>query len=367
MLTMPWRPLYTIERSEQPEVTVFGMISVVSAGPAGSADLLACGDVNHAVWSRSCLKAFQLLSHYQTIKNAYPALSPAHLALMMSSHHAEKEHLDLLDQIMEIGGFNEELLQCPVRWPMSAEMRVKLQSEEQGEKSLYHDCSAKHFSYLLSLKCQGLPLNDYLSVDNSEHRSLEKVLSQLLERQPESFATTTDGCQMVNYALTPRELAILYRLLSSAHDACSRNGNWPKCESLLADQMSEILTFFRQYPVLVGGSQSFDTKLMQGYVPGISAPLIAKNGADGLLAIGVLPNSDYHYGLGILIKLSSGYEDRHMQAICTELFSQLGLYDADHKKALSKPALGPRVRTDHLQSHFHFQVDQKVIAGVSRR
>jgi L-asparaginase II len=343
------------------------MISVVSAGPAGSADLLACGDVNHAVWSRSCLKALQLLSHYQTIKNAYPTLSPQHLALMMSSHHAEKQHLDLLEQIMEIGGFNEELLQCPLRWPMSAEMRVKLQSEGQSEKSLYHDCSAKHFSYLLSLQSKGLPLHDYLSVDNSEHRSLEKVLSQLLERQPESFRTTTDGCQMVNYALTPRELATLYRLLSSAPDASSQIGNWPKCESSLVEQMSEILSLFRQYPVLVGGSASFDTKLMQGFVPGVSAPLIAKNGADGLLAIGVLPNSDYPSGLGILIKLSSGYEDRHMQAICTELFAQLGMFNPEHSKALAKPALGPRVRTGHLQSHFHFQVDQKVIAGVSRR
>ena len=41
MLTMPWRPLYTIERSKQPEVTVYGTIAVVSVESAGAADLPA--------------------------------------------------------------------------------------------------------------------------------------------------------------------------------------------------------------------------------------------------------------------------------------------------------------------------------------
>jgi L-asparaginase II len=365
MSTMPWRPLYTIERSDQPEVTVYGMIAVVSAGPTGTADLLACGDVNHAVWSRSCLKAFQLLSHFETVKSSYPALSPEHLALMMSSHHSEKLHLDLLDQIMHIGDISEEHLLCPTRWPISAEMRLQVQAQGKSPKPLYHDCSGKHFSYLLSLKAKGLPLDQYLAVSNQEHRLLEALLAELLGRPAEGFLTTTDGCQMVNYALTPRELAVLYQLLSSAKPAASKNGSESKPTSL--GQLDQILDLFRRYPIIIGGSESFDTRLMQGKLPGIDLPLIAKNGADGLLAIGVVPNSVYPQGLGILIKLSSGYEDRHMQAICGELFSQLGLYDENQSKAVTKPPSGPRVRTDHIKSHFHFQVDKKALAGVACR
>jgi L-asparaginase II len=365
MSTMPWRPLYTIERSEQPEVTVYGMIAVVSAGPSGTTDLLGCGDVNHAVWSRSCLKAFQLLSHFQTVKSSYPELSPQHLALMMSSHHSERLHLDLLDQIMQIGGVGEELLRCPARWPISAAMRLQIQAQGEQPKSLYHDCSAKHFSYLLSLKAKGLPLDDYLDVKNPEHRLLEAVLSDLLERPSGAFLTTTDGCQMVNYALTPRELAVLYRRLSSAKPDATKNGSEPK--SATQGQLGQILDLFRSHPIIIGGSESFDTKLMQGKIPGVSLPLIAKNGADGLLAIGVVPNANYPDGLGILIKLSSGYEDRHMQAICGELFSQLGIYDENQSKAVTKPSSGPKVRTDHIKHQFHFQVDQKALTGVSCR
>jgi L-asparaginase II len=377
MLTMPWRPLYTIERSDQPEVTVYGMIAVVSAGPAGTADLLACGDVNHAVWSRSCLKAFQLLSHFQTVKASYSDLKPEHLALMMSSHHSEKLHLDLLGEIMQIGDLSEDQLRCPARWPISTEMRVQLQAQGKQPKSLYHDCSGKHFSYLLSLKAKGLPLEHYLDVANPEHRLLEAVLSELLVRPADGFQTTTDGCQMVNYALTPRELAVLYRRLSAAKPEQSvtgsdsmiskvpKNGSAPKATTL--GQLDQILDLFRRYPIIIGGSESFDTKLMQGKLPGIELPLIAKNGADGLLAIGVVPNSVYPDGLGILIKLSSGYEDRHMQAICGELFSQLGLYDENQSKAVAKPSTGPKVRTDHIKSHFHFQVDKKALAGVALR
>ncbi|MFX6857585.1 asparaginase, partial [Acinetobacter baumannii] len=94
-----------IERSEQPEVTVYGIISVVGANSStGKVDeILAYGDVNHFLWSRSLLKPWQLLSHYEIIKENFPKLKPKHLALMMASHSCEQIHLDLLADIIAIG------------------------------------------------------------------------------------------------------------------------------------------------------------------------------------------------------------------------------------------------------------------------
>ena len=191
---------------------------------------------------------------------------------------------------------------------------------------------------------------------------LEAILSELLGRPEDSFDTTTDGCQMVNYALSAREIATLYLTLATSTRDQSRNGSQAKAQWY--QYIPELRELIKRFPNIIGGSESFDSRLMQGKLKGIEVPLIAKVGADGLLAIGILPGETYKNGLGILIKLSSGYEGRHMEAICRELFSQLGLIDREAGRQPAKPLFGPPVRTDHLQSNFHFLVDNEALKGV---
>jgi L-asparaginase II len=341
----PWQPLYTIERSGITEVQVYGMLSIVEGAPTGEPrSLLSYGDVNYMLWSRSLLKPWQLLSHFQEVVDAYPQLSESHLTLMMSSHSAEATHLKLLEEIMGIGAVSDNLLRCPATYPLANEMRIQLKAEGKPPSSLYHNCSGKHFGYLLALKAAGQDLDTYLEPGGEHFEPLKELLAASTHRPTNDFNfATTDGCQLPNYGMTPREMAIAYLNL-----ACGS-----KSSNKRMQQLTELGELMRAHPQIIGGVERFDSRLMSGLFASVDeVPLVAKEGADGLLGIGVAPNKKYPYGLGILVKLSSGNETRHMQALVREVFRQLGLLKHKRDKAM----IGPAVRKDHIKSNFNFEV-----------
>ena len=53
--------------------------------------------------------------------------------------------------------------------------------------------------------------------------------------------------------------------------------------------------------------------------------VIAKEGADGLLALGIGPNAKFSDGLGLLIKIASGYEPKQLDLIVRQLLGKLDL------------------------------------------
>ncbi len=126
MHSFSWAQLYSIERSGKTEVTVAGVISVVD-GNANT--LLEVGDADYSLWTRSCLKAWQLLAHLPVLRVNYPQLQPKHFALMMSSHSAEEIHLKTLDEISDIGKVSQEKLQCPATYPMAQADRIHLKDQ----------------------------------------------------------------------------------------------------------------------------------------------------------------------------------------------------------------------------------------------
>lgn len=349
----PWQPLYTIERSGITEVQVYGIISVVEGTASGDTrSLLTYGDVNYMLWSRSLLKPWQLLSHFKEVVDNYPQLNESHLTLMMSSHSAEAAHLKLLDEIMSIGAVSDDLLRCPATYPLANEMRIALKLEGKPPSSLYHNCSGKHFGYLLALKAAGHDLLSYTNPDAAHFLPLRELLSDLTHRPISDFEfATTDGCQLPNFALTSREMATAYLRLACGYSSSNTR----------AAQLPELGELMRAHPQVVGGVERFDSRLMSGLFANVDeVPLVAKEGADGLLGIGIAPNKKYPHGLGILVKLSSGNDTRHMQALVKELFRQLDLLK--HKR--DKAHIGPPVRKDHIKSNFNFEIS--VSSAVSQ-
>lgn len=354
MIKLPWEPIYTIERSDMPEVTIFGVISVVSGlarnedGKVFAQQLVSVGDVGHLLWTRSLLKPWQLLSHLPQIRKKFPALTSEHLALMMSSHNAEPHHLELLKEIAQIGNLDESHLKCPPSYPLSQQMRLKHQADGVAPKPLFHNCSGKHFSYLLDVKIRGGDPERYLKPEEPQFSSLRKLLAYLLGRANDQFATTIDGCQLPNYGLSAVEIACLYHGLLSpvppywTEPASDDLANQVQC-------LNTVGQWMRQFPEVIGGLDRLDSRLTKGDLSSDKTIItVAKNGADGLLGIAVAPCKKYVNGLGVLIKLSSGYDLKHMQVVVSQLFERL---------ELTEPASVPQtlgIRTDHIKTKFHF-------------
>lgn len=343
MHSFPWAPLYSIERSGTTEVTVAGIISVID-GKGKS--ILDVGDTHYSLWSRSCLKAWQLLAHMPVLKANYPQLQPHHFALMMSSHSAEPIHLKTLDEISDIGKVDQSNLKCPAVYPMAQADRIHLKDQGETPKAKYNNCSGKHMGYLLAMKASDLPLDNYLNPSGKQFALLRQLLAFVLGKESNDFPTTIDGCRIPNYAFAISDLAKMYALLVNDFTAQQIDGAPKHLQQMLHD-FPNLRAYMHEFPEIIGGKNRIDTRIMQGELTEADdLMLLAKQGADGLLAIAIAPTAKFPNGLGIVIKLASGTDMHHMEIIVKQLFHQLGL--RAEEKTDPKNA--------HLHNNFHFAI-----------
>jgi L-asparaginase II len=230
-------------------------------------------------------------------------------------------------------------------------LRNDLKAKHQPPRSFFHNCSGKHLGYVLSIKAEGGDPSNYLRVDEPQFGTLQNIVCDALDRPRSTLPVTTDGCQMPNYAISIEEMARLYVGLANAEHSQLAN-----LASENRQYYMELSRLMGEHPQIIGGSDRLDTSVMSGALDLHGNPhVIAKEGADGMLAIGVGACERYPHGLGVLIKLSSGFDARHMEVIAKEIFAQLGL--CTHPSSF--PAQPEGARTDHLQIKFHFEINVK--------
>lgn len=349
---LPWGPLYTVHRSDLPEITIHGIAYVWAEDRSLYANagrtLLKIGNPQAPLWSRSLLKPFQFMALYPELRQAYPTLESRHFALMLASQNGDAVQSELLQEILERTGLCESDLQCPACLPM----RAGPNPPEFPESALNHPCAGKHLAHLLYQKSLALPLKAYLRPDQPAYGQLRLLLGFLLGR--EDFAESVDGCGMPNLALSAVELAQLYHalLMPVSRDVLRQAPDeLTDCLTLWDD----IATLMRNHPALVGGLGRLDTELMESASKGGLA-LIAKEGADGLLAVAVGPTAHYPDGLGLLIKVASGYEPQQLRRIVLRLLEQLDLLSLCPPLAALK---SPQAENPVLHTRFHFDLQQK--------
>ncbi len=200
--------------------------------------------------------------------------------------------------------------------------------------------------YLLAMKAGNLASDNYLAPEGKQFEPLRQLLAYLLQKQNAEFPTTVDGCRIPNYAFDISDLAKLYAQLGNDFTDKQIDAA-PKHLQEMLREWTNLRAYMHDFPEIIGGKNRIDTRIMQGELTeSKDVELLAKQGADGLLAISILPNSQYPTGLGIVVKLASGTDMHHMETIVKEIFHQLGLRQED--KADPKNA--------HLHNNFHFAI-----------
>lgn len=341
-MNLPWEPLLTVERSNLPEVTIHGIVSVID----GSGRLLVSqGEQSARIWTRSCLKPWQLLNHLHILKEHYPKLQDRHFALMLSSHSSEEIHQKALDEMLAIAGVTDSVLQNTPRFPVNAELRVKYKSSGQKPTSRWGSCSGKHLGFVMAMNALGQDSSRYLEPSQEHFVRMRKVLAYLLNENWENIPQTTDGCRLPNYAFTTPQIARLYLQMASGLESSKLSPAPEELRPVIAN-FAELAKYMSEYPEYVGGQERFDTELMKGqYTEGVK--LLAKEGADGLLTIGLMPCPAYPSGLGIAVKSSAGDEPKFLKMIVLELLHKLKLLSASARK--ENPY-------KHLEYKFNFEL-----------
>ncbi len=319
-MNLPWEPIYSIERSGRPEITVYGAISVWAGVDQ---PLISVGSQQEPLWTRSLLKPVQLLCNLPSIRAKYPQLKPHHYALMMSSHNGDPNQLTILDELLDIALINENFLQTPDAFPMSVAQTHEMKRRGQEERPLYHPCAGKHIGMMLGMKGRDRNVANYLDPENEEYDMLARVISTLVGPIPED--RTVDGCGMPNFAMTPFQTARLYAMLARPLPE-SILKTAPADQAEILSHWDELRTIMWESPLMFGGIGRLDTRLIEGrFSNRRSLNVIAKEGADGLLAVGVESTEQYPEGVGIYIKLASGYDNKHLETIVIEVLTRLGL------------------------------------------
>jgi arylformamidase len=295
-------PLFSLSRGSHEEVCVFGELVYAS----GSGRVHRSAEAGARFPARSLLKPFQFLA---TGLRAREGDLPVERIAALGSISATTAQVEALRRWHSAEGRSEALIEhlcLPGAWPLCQQSRQHALAAGTGPAAVYHPCFSKHLAILAACRAHGWRLDGYTEASHPYHQRLLAVLEPLLGRAGEPLEFVTDGCQLGTPLLEALELARLYRELASAPEA---------------SELGQLGRAMADHPEWIGGPERVDTLLMQRN-PG---RLIAKEGADGLLAIGIAPSAIEPRGAGLVVKLAAGHQPAWAALAAAPFLSALGL------------------------------------------
>lgn len=242
---------------------------------AGDADLLA-----H--W-RSCAKPFQVLPFVESGGFGALGWGDAELALACASHGGEPEHVALAASMLRSLGLEEGDLACGAHEPLTARGARLLREQGRHPSRLHNNCSGKHSAMLAAARAGGWPTLGYELPTHALQLMLRRSLARWTGLDDGAEDVATDGCGVPVFILGLRQMATAYARLAAAssHEEAAR----------------QVLDAMATHPFLVGGTDRFDTVLMED----TDGAVIAKVGAEGVHSVLIRER-----GIGLAIKVTDG-------------------------------------------------------------
>ena len=311
------RLLVEVTRGDRVESRHRGSIAVVSA----SGELTSSfGDADEFVFIRSSAKPFQLAPFVASGRfDAYDFPNPTEsLAIMAASHSGEDRHVRTVQAVLRAGGLTRDVLACGVHAPFDSETAQRLIRDGEPLTPLRHNCSGKHAAMALHAKAAGWPVETYWQPDHPVQQLALDTVALMSGVDRSEIATATDGCGVVSFGLPLRGLALAFARLADPSSVA---------DPALRKAFERIRDAMIAHPELVAGERRrLDTALMR------AAPsrLVAKAGAEGIQAVGVVAGSAAaDEAAGLALKIEDGDQSNRARNVAScEALRQLGVLDA---------------------------------------
>ena len=266
-------------RGGLPESTHALLWCVTDASGAVVAESVA-GASTTQVFARSTVKPFQALPAVRAGVMQRFGLTDRHIAIACASHGGTEEHLSAVLEILAACGCAEADLACGPLEPLDAAAADRLRARGALPGRLTHNCSGKHALALALCRQEDWPAAGYLETSHPLAVVMRAAVAEAAGAVPDALPAGTDGCGMPTFHLPLVAIATAFGRLAG--------GDMGEDGTRVADAM-------RSHPQLVAFDGAIDTELMRA-VPG----LVAKVGAEGLLAIGL------EDGRGLALKVIDG-------------------------------------------------------------
>jgi len=222
------------------------------------------------VW-RSCAKPFQTMPFVESGGMEELEWGDDQLALACASHGGEPEHVALVGAMLDALGLEEGDLACGAHEPLSKRGARVLQHAGAHPTRLHNNCSGKHAAMLAFARASGWPTLGY---EQPAHPVQQRALSSVAYWSgvpAEQITQTTDGCGVVAFGLSLEAMARAFARLAAA----AKRG---------AEIPSRVVHAMTTRPFLVGGTDRFDTVLMEE----TGGAILSKVGAEGVHTVAIL-------------------------------------------------------------------------------
>lgn len=334
-------PLFELRRGRIRESMHFGAIAIVdSRGKL----LHSYGDPQTVAFLRSSAKPFQALPFVERGGPGRFSLTPRELALICASHTGSDEHVRTVQGIQAKVGIQEGDLQCGVHMPGDAAAYRALMARGEAPTPNRNNCSGKHTGMLAHAKMRDLPLETYLERDHPVQEDILTAFAETCAYPKGKVELGVDGCSAPNFAVPLYNAALAFAKLCDPRDLTGARAE--ACRTITSAMMA--------HPDMVSGPGKFDCRLMQ--VGG--GRIVSKGGAEGFLAMGLLPGTlaPDSSGVGIALKVSDGdastrtlqggTQTRVRPAVALEILKQIGALNEEQLRDLSE--FGPNLP---IQNH----------------
>ncbi len=252
--------------------------------------ITAGGNPFFFTFMRSAAKPFQILPFLEAEGDKYFRLTPAEIAIMVSSHYGEDFHLKTLKSIIRKTGLKISDLQCGKSLSLKADYSLQLAYRNQRPAALFNDCSGKHLAMLACCLLKNYPLNNYLHLEHPLQQEISQTVAEVCDFPAHKIKTGIDGCSAPVFALPLFNMEAGFLKLSLP-------------ETLPARRFAALKTVsaaIAAHPRMIAGSGGFCSKLCRA----TKKRVIGKIGAEGIYCAVV---RDKKFALAV--KLESGRLD----------------------------------------------------------
>ena len=326
-----YQPIFELTRGNTVESVHFGAVAVMDS----EGRLLASyGDPQTKTFLRSSAKPLQALPFIEHGGDRTFHLTSKEIAILCGSHEGTDAHVEVIKGIQAKVGVQESDLLCGTH--LLSHLPTVESMRDRGEVPTpnRHNCSGKHTGMLAYARMRGLPIADYINPEHPIQKSILATFAEMCAMQPEWVERGTDGCSAPNFAVPLANVALGFARL------CDPSG-LPQDRAAACRRITSAMI---ANPAMVGGERRFDSRLMEV----CSKRIIAKGGAEGYMAMGILAGAlgVDSPGVGIVLKIADGdipvrdasgsFYKRVRPAVALEILRQLGYISEKELQALAE-------------------------------
>lgn len=269
-----------------------GALAIVDASGAVHT---ALGDIDRPIFPRSAVKLLQALPLVASGAADTFGLTEAELSIACASHSGEPEHVATAAGVLAKLGLDPAALECGTQWPSREPVLRGMAARGEVATPLHNNCSGKHAGFVcvactMARHAGADPAefaHGYVAAEHPVMREVSAALSAATGADVEQAPRGIDGCSIPTFALPLRALALAFARCGTGHGLSDAN----------AHAARRLRRAVAAAPFMVGGTDRFDTRVMQAF----GERLFCKIGAEGVYCA-ALPE----LGLGVALKIDDG-------------------------------------------------------------